>query len=132
VAQRIAIGRERRDDVNVVQRQRKPRRKDADDHERLAIDAHSPADRVSGAAEAPLPQAVTDDDNVRRIGAIVALVQQASSGRRQAEHVERIRRHPRALEPFGHALARQAGAPIRVRCQTRERAGLTSVVHELW
>ena len=74
---------------------------------------------------------MAQDDDPRRVGAIVALVQQAPGRGRDAQHVEGVGRHPRAREPLGDAVAGQARTPIGVRGETRQRARPAPVVDEL-
>ncbi len=57
VPERIAVGRQRRHDVEVLKRQRKLRRQHANDDERLTVDAHGLADGVGGSAIL-LPEAI--------------------------------------------------------------------------
>ncbi len=122
VAERVAVGNERRHDVDVSQRQGKLCRQHAHDDERLSVDSHGASDGVGVAAEPVPPEAVTEDRHVRRIGAVVALLEKAARRRRGSQDLERVGRHARALEPFGGAVAREACAPIGVRREARQRA----------
>ena len=131
MTKRIALGRQRRHGVDIQKRKRKLRRQHADDHERLTVDPRGLADGVGGSTEPPLPQAVAQHNHKRRIRPIVALIQQPPGRRRHAEHVERIRRHPRAREPLGDVVAGETRTPIRVRGEARQRARLAAVVDEL-
>ncbi len=131
VAERVAVGNERRHDVDVSQRQGKLCRQHAHDDERLSVDSHGASDGVGVAAEPVPPEAVTEDRHVRRIGAVVALLEEAARRRRGSQDLERVGRHARPLEPFGGAVAREACAPIGVRREARQRARAASVVQKL-
>jgi hypothetical protein len=131
VPERVAVGRQRRHDIDVPQRERKLRRQHAHDGERFTVDSNASTDEVGGAAVPLLPQPITQDDDERRVGPIVGRVQETPRGGGDAEDVKRIRRHSRTLKPLGDACTREAGAPIGVRREARQRARPTAVVDEL-
>jgi len=91
------------------------RRHDADDREGNSIERQRPSNRVGGAAEAPLPERVADDDD-RSIPTALVLV--VGAGERQAEHghdtkrVEHSRGRPDAVDELGDPAARQV-EPLR-------------------
>ncbi len=96
-------------------------RHDADDYPPLAVQLHMTADDGSVTAEAPLPQAVGDDDRVARGGLDVRRVERPSEQRRNAEQPERIAGYAVALHPFGPVSAGKIGAPAGVHGDVGER-----------
>src|SRR5688572_8956997 len=88
VAKRVAVWRQRRYDVDVAKGQRKLGRQHADDDERLAVDPDGVADDGWGPAILALPKPVADDDHLRRVGAIVAILQEPPGRRGHSQYFE--------------------------------------------
>ena len=77
------------------------RRHDAHHGDRLAFGAKGAADDVGVATEAPLPQAVANDENVLVPGLSVGGLQRAAQFRRDAEHNEESTGHGERRDAFG-------------------------------
>src|SRR5688572_21318624 len=84
------------------------RRHDADDGIGPIVQRDWLSDRVGHAAENAEPQPVTDDRD-RRCARYAFLRQEsASQGRRDADHLEEVRRPGHAAEAFGGAVPDEA------------------------
>ena len=104
----------RRPRGRVVVRQAERRRHHADDRARQAVHLDRSANDVGGAAEAPLPQAVTDHDHVARAAGGVRGREGAAEHRGGARHLEEIRRRRSTANELGLRSAREArvGLPV--------------------
>ncbi len=89
---------------------KEPGRRDADDRERHAFDDERPADDVSRAAEAPLPEGVADDRH-RTIGAapapVIVFRPRAAEDGRDPKHVEVASARPDAVDELGRSALRE-------------------------
>ena len=92
----------RRPQRRVVVRQAERRRHHADDRARAAVDLNRSADDVGGAAEAPLPQAVTDHDHIAR----------AARGIRRRERAAEHRRRCASPRTGSASPIRRGSAPV--------------------
>ena len=86
----LRIERERRPDLRAVGK-REARRRHADDLVRLAVDDDAASDDRRVAVEAPLPNAVADDDDVMAAERLVVAHEAAAERGADAERVEEVR-----------------------------------------
>ena len=97
------------------------RRRDANDRERHAFHGQRAADRVGGAVEAALPEAVADDRDrpVRpATAAVVSFGDRSAEDGGHAQQVEHPSADPQAVDDLGLSTARQ----IEARARPCERA----------
>ena len=131
MAEGIAIGHERDDDVDVAERQGELTGENADDLVGLGVDADGLPDGVGSSAEEPLPEPVGDDRHGRRVRTVVGIAQEAPGRGLGPEDVEDVGRHARALEALHDAAGVHARAPVRVGGEAGEAARLPAIVHVL-
>ena len=111
--ERLRVDRQRQEDLDALVVQVEARRHDADDPGRRAVDLHDAPDDVFAAAEVAPPGRVGNDGDVLRADGGVGLVEQPAALRRDAQHVEQLRRHDGRVHPartLGRAQVDRAGA----------------------
>ena len=104
-------------------------RQHADDRSRSAIDDQRLSDRIA-AGEAGPRVIVTEDDGRRRAGLHVCFGEAAAARRRDAENIEHVRGHPRAVHLLRHRAANR-GAGAGDRRQGREPLCLRPMIEEV-
>src|SRR5581483_6431399 len=85
----------------------KARRQHADNFVALGVDRNPLTDDVGVGAEAPLPEAVTEDDETRPARQVFAFAEEATETRFDAEQREEACSDARRADAFGLALIRK-------------------------
>ena len=107
-APRVGCRRVGHDDVRIANESHEIRPQHADDREGFAIQHDRLADRIDGAAEAPLPHAMTDE---RRWTLLVLRLKRPTELDLRPGDLEVVGGHPHRGEPFGVATTGQVRAP---------------------
>jgi hypothetical protein len=103
----------------------------ADDRVRMIVERQALPNNASIAAEAPLPQAMTEHDYALGVGAVFLLRKDAPQRRRDAEQREQAGRNTYALDPLRLATPGQAQARAPEGGDLREDSILIAPVNEI-
>ena len=103
-----------------------PRRRDADDLPRHAVQRDRAADEIRAAAEPRLPQLVADDADRRAVRHVLLRREVAAERRTDAERRQERVAHAQAVQLFGIAVAGEREAVERRDADRRERRGVVA------